>query len=133
MPMARSDRALAPTEAAGPRSEGAGARVTVFEVATARCHAGPRVIVRAGLRSATCAKGSPCADQLARHRLCPPPKLFSLSTCSGGISAMKRLGMLLIHRSEEHTSELQSLMRISYAVFCLKKKQNKQRLKTAHI
>src|SRR3546814_3647468 len=32
-------------------------------------------------------------------------------------------------RSEEHTSELQSLMRISYAVFCLKKK-NKQRTKT---
>src|SRR3546814_3630874 len=30
-------------------------------------------------------------------------------------------------RSEEHTSELQSLMRISYAVFCLKKKNNKQK------
>src|SRR3546814_4647365 len=29
---------------------------------------------------------------------------------------------LIEHRSEEHTSELQSLMRISYAVFCLKKK-----------
>src|SRR3546814_2062969 len=29
-------------------------------------------------------------------------------------------------RSEEHTSELQSLMRISYAVFCLKKKNNNQ-------
>src|SRR3546814_17943313 len=29
-------------------------------------------------------------------------------------------------RSEEHTSELQSLMRISYAVFCLKKKNKKQ-------
>src|SRR3546814_4262034 len=29
-----------------------------------------------------------------------------------------------IFRSEEHTSELQSLMRISYAVFCLKKKKN---------
>src|SRR3546814_5486970 len=29
-------------------------------------------------------------------------------------------------RSEEHTSELQSLMRISYAVFCLKKKQRTQ-------
>src|SRR3546814_2563062 len=28
-----------------------------------------------------------------------------------------------VHRSEEHTSELQSLMRISYAVFCLNKKQ----------
>src|SRR3546814_5742402 len=32
-------------------------------------------------------------------------------------------GQLLQHRSEEHTSELQSLMRISYAVFCLKKKK----------
>src|SRR3546814_4352113 len=31
--------------------------------------------------------------------------------------------LLLISRSEEHTSELQSLMRISYAVFCLKKKK----------
>src|SRR3546814_5821666 len=30
--------------------------------------------------------------------------------------------MLVLRRSEEHTSELQSLMRISYAVFCLKKK-----------
>src|SRR3546814_1322418 len=35
-------------------------------------------------------------------------------------------------RSEEHTSELQSLMRISYAVFCLKKKKEKQ-LTTASI
>src|SRR3546814_9367324 len=32
-------------------------------------------------------------------------------------------GGLLRNRSEEHTSELQSLMRISYAVFCLKKKK----------
>src|SRR3546814_10588106 len=31
----------------------------------------------------------------------------------------------LVHRSEEHPSELQSLMRISYAVFCLKKKKKK--------
>src|SRR3546814_3791745 len=30
-----------------------------------------------------------------------------------------------LNRSEEHTSELQSLMRISYAVFCLTKKKNK--------
>src|SRR3546814_2882797 len=34
------------------------------------------------------------------------------------------LGGLTSSRSEEHTSELQSLMRISYAVFCLKKKKN---------
>src|SRR3546814_6316188 len=32
------------------------------------------------------------------------------------------------NRSEEHTSELQSLMRISYAVFCLKKKKNTNQL-----
>src|SRR3546814_6501170 len=32
-----------------------------------------------------------------------------------------------VERSEEHTSELQSLMRISYAVFCLKKKKTTQR------
>src|SRR3546814_2024503 len=32
-------------------------------------------------------------------------------------------------RSEEHTSELQSLMRISYAVFCLKKKKNNNKIK----
>src|SRR3546814_8160367 len=40
------------------------------------------------------------------------------------------------HRSEEHTSELQSLMRISYAVFCLKKKTkqttNKNHQNTQH-
>src|SRR3546814_1680626 len=33
----------------------------------------------------------------------------------------------IVSRSEEHTSELQSLMRISYAVFCLKKKNTKDR------
>src|SRR3546814_10014354 len=35
-------------------------------------------------------------------------------------------------RSEEHTSELQSLMRISYAVFCLKKKKRTQQNKQTH-
>src|SRR3546814_2436242 len=37
---------------------------------------------------------------------------------------------ILIVRSEEHTSELQSLMRTSYAVFCLKNKKNTQHNKT---
>src|SRR3546814_6254614 len=36
------------------------------------------------------------------------------------------IGLTRIARSEEHTSELQSLMRISYAVFCLKKKKKKK-------
>src|SRR3546814_1996689 len=35
-----------------------------------------------------------------------------------------------IERSEEHTSELQSLMRISYAVFCLKKKKHSKQMQT---
>src|SRR3546814_5724074 len=47
------------------------------------------------------------AERLQRRR-CPEPSLAHVADS----------------RSEEHTSELQSLMRISYAVFCLKKKQN---------
>src|SRR3546814_6321234 len=40
------------------------------------------------------------------------------------LASKLRVLALLASRSEEHTSELQSLMRISYAVFCLKKKKN---------
>src|SRR3546814_6317116 len=39
-------------------------------------------------------------------------------------SASAPIGLYAVTRSEEHTSELQSLMRTSYAVFCLKKKKN---------
>src|SRR3546814_3722221 len=42
--------------------------------------------------------------------------------CATAVAAIRR--KLMTGRSEEHTSELQSLMRISYAVFCLKKKKN---------
>src|SRR3546814_6066051 len=45
-----------------------------------------------------------------------------VAVCTGIMIAMKV--SLTPLRSEEHTSELQSLMRISYAVFCLKKKYN---------
>src|SRR3546814_8074754 len=47
----------------------------------------------------------------------PQPILFGNSTTAGALNITSR------KRSEEHTSELQSLMRISYAVFCLKKKK----------
>src|SRR3546814_7770081 len=49
-----------------------------------------------------------------------------------GLSSMRRTSTREVQmRSEEHTSELQSLMRISYAVFCLKKKiTNKNRTHT---
>src|SRR3546814_2373546 len=44
----------------------------------------------------------------------------------GNSGAAVGIGLGRIGRSEEHTSELQSLMRISYAVFCLKKKKRKK-------
>src|SRR3546814_4770477 len=44
----------------------------------------------------------------------------------------RRFRLALRGRSEEHTSELQSLMRISYAVFCLKKKTQKQQHNTKY-
>src|SRR3546814_2008070 len=42
------------------------------------------------------------------------------------LRALRAVGVPYTERSEEHTSELQSLMRISYAVFCLKKKTHAQ-------
>src|SRR3546814_7934518 len=56
----------------------------------------------------------------------------AIFTASGKapISTMaKAATMTSIRRSEEHTSELQSLMRISYAVFCLKKKTKTTNIK----
>src|SRR3546814_7123524 len=56
----------------------------------------------------------------------------ALSSLLGGINNESSSAI----RSEEHTSELQSLMRISYAVFCLKKKNqtnNKQNINTHQI
>src|SRR3546814_7796652 len=50
----------------------------------------------------------------ANRRVCRPP--------SGGVVNVPSFGSTRAPRSEEHTSELQSLMRTSYAVFCLKKK-----------
>src|SRR3546814_8190032 len=46
-------------------------------------------------------------------------------------SHITQLGRRWYARSEEHTSELQSLMRTSYAVFCLKKKKEKKRQDTS--
>src|SRR3546814_7662215 len=62
----------------------------------------------------------------SRMVICGDPKQVDLPVpaTSGLADAVARLeGLEGIARSEEHTSELQSLMRISYAVFCLKKKK----------
>src|SRR3546814_4110608 len=53
--------------------------------------------------------------------------LHDIITCIREGAAIQKAGRLLRARSEEHTSELQSLMRTSYAVFCLKKKTTKER------
>src|SRR3546814_957643 len=57
------------------------------------------------------------------------PKSQRSALCSASPSTAMRISPWpdsapISRRSEEHTSELQSLMRISYAVFCLKKKKN---------
>src|SRR3546814_5658838 len=48
-------------------------------------------------------------------------KVESLVLHEAAKSPLGEIPIMFIRRSEEHTSELQSLMRISYAVFCLKK------------
>src|SRR3546814_5192321 len=57
--------------------------------------------------------------------------VVSRARCSNAIVLISKLrlrisGSISPNRSEEHTSELQSLMRISYAVFCLKKKRKRK-------
>src|SRR3546814_6456402 len=63
-------------------------------------------------------------DQLRRYARC-----VAVAGEAVGAQAPAQLqraaGVVVEFRSEEHTSELQSLMRISYAVFCLKKKKHR--------
>src|SRR3546814_10667588 len=75
----------------------------------ARADHGPRErqIARLGHCEGAARRGRRTRHQLSRR-----------GDAEAGEAARRRAGL----RSEEHTSELQSLMRISYAVFCLKKK-----------
>src|SRR3546814_6605107 len=74
------------------------------------------------------------ADSLRRARPIQPRK-FAAEPDVGAHRALRRLDRPLAaqthRRSEEHTSELQSLMRISYAVFCLKKKNKHTQTQSA--
>src|SRR3546814_8921189 len=58
--------------------------------------------------------------------------LSPTSQLCGRVSPVSSLNRSPAFRSEEHTSELQSLMRISYAVFCLKKKHTTTLSDTTH-
>src|SRR3546814_3549204 len=51
------------------------------------------------------------------------PVRFAMFSAIGLLGVGVHMAVLSVLRSEEHTSELQSLMRTSYAVFCLKKKK----------
>src|SRR3546814_6351796 len=79
--------------------------------------------------------GPPCPTP-CRERRCPARRaaggvtaIRSAAGRRGGVPRprFRRAAVPASGRSEEHTSELQSLMRISYAVFCLKKKNNEYR------
>src|SRR3546814_10182159 len=74
--------------------------------------------------------------RIERRAECVEPRAAARGEAHAGVARVQRLDKARQHhvgardvspqqgdRSEEHTSELQSLMRISYAVFCLKKKK----------
>src|SRR3546814_6640997 len=71
------------------------------------------------------ASGDPITDPLCSGN--------NNGTCSQQITVDEAVTRGLELRSEEHTSELQSLMRISYAVFCLNKKKQQKRQEPSHI
>src|SRR3546814_10574748 len=63
-------------------------------------------------------------SRLSAKRLFSDCDWLMLIACAAARGSSAGVTMRWPLRSEEHTSELQSLMRISYAVFCLKKKKN---------
>src|SRR3546814_7641777 len=100
------------------------------------------------IRSTTCARRSARPSKVSVQPRRPilsigrcPVSDFDSSFEAGQLAALfkpkltsdpNRRGADMLLRSEEHTSELQSLMRISYAVFCLKKKiKTRQQSRTA--
>src|SRR3546814_5527930 len=85
---------------------------TALKILQALMEASPAVVTRQELETRVWGEELPDSDSLRVH--------------IHGLRAVvdKPFPILLIQRSEEHTSELQSLMRTSYAVFRLKKKNN---------
>src|SRR3546814_8178872 len=82
---------------------------------------------------------SACSAWLRSFWLCSPdsataakPRLTNRAWRRRTLSRVAQNSIAVSARSEEHTSELQSLMRISYAVFCLKKKKKKDTTHNTH-
>src|SRR3546814_10162438 len=87
-----------------------------------------RAIARLGMPEDIIAKMAGTADAFAATQKSQPFMILGALLAVYlvlGVLYESYIHPLTILRSEEHTSELQSLMRISYAVFCLKKKKIK--------
>src|SRR3546814_2071009 len=89
------------------------------------CCDGARQIERRQWRQTSATTWSKCTNRAAT----PKANRVRVSRISCARSITPLSGSCVV-RSEEHTSELQSLMRISYAVFCLKKKKIQQAICT---
>src|SRR3546814_2919220 len=73
--------------------------------------------------------GAGAAARGAMHRQAEPrPAAIEFDRLPAADIVAEDFGQAAAPRSEEHTSELQSLMRISYAVFCLKKKKTTEHI-----
>src|SRR3546814_6505845 len=112
-----------------------------YGLAWGRCRICP-----AGCRFCPCSRSSPqprlastptssretMSAELLLHGSLIACVVYFTSMCAAHFAGFK-VPILFVYwnvpRSEEHTSELQSLMRISYAVFCLKKKKQQKRKK----
>src|SRR3546814_6663922 len=106
-------------------------------------------LFRSGARCYRRARNRPGLDDQRlfcfQHPLIPSPRriamkkittllgpALALSLALGGAAQAQQKSLTVV-RSEEHTSELQSLMRISYAVFCLKKKKTNYQINIINI
>src|SRR3546814_3056230 len=85
-----------------------------------------RSLVDSALCDAHFGKGFALID-LGRGDLAEAELLKAMQMAPDNAQFANEYAELFKSRSEEHTSELQSLMRISYAVFCLKKKKNNKK------
>src|SRR3546814_7570848 len=89
-------------------------------------HGGYVKRMTAGVKALTEGKGALDVKICQLVNLKRGGELVKMSKRSGTFVTLREVIEEVGKRSEEHTSELQSLMRISYAVFCLKKKNKKK-------